>query len=284
MTRRALGRGLSALLAEVQPREEQFIEIDIDSIDPSEYQPRTNFNTEKLEELAQSIRENGIVQPLLVRRNGFRYQLISGERRWRASQMAGLKKVPAVVRDIPDEKVLELSLIENIQRENLNPIEEAQAFQKLIDVLGITQEEVAKRVGRDRTSITNYVRLLKLPKDIQELVEEERLSMGHARAILGLTTLDLQRQLAQEIISKGLSVRATEQAVQKLNNTLIRQTTNKKPKQQVTLDANVQAAVERLRRKLNTQVRVLPTKRGGKLEIEFYSDEDFERLYEILIQ
>lgn len=284
MTRRALGRGLSALLAEVQPREEQFIEIDIDSIDPSEYQPRTNFNTEKLEELAQSIRENGIVQPLLVRRNGFRYQLISGERRWRASQMAGLKKVPAVVRDIPDEKVLELSLIENIQRENLNPIEEAQAFQKLIDILGITQEEVAKRVGRDRTSITNYVRLLKLPKDIQELVEEERISMGHARAILGLTTLDLQRQLAQEIISKGLSVRATEQAVQKLNNTLTKQTTNKKPKHQVTFDANVQAAVEKLRRKLNTQVRVFPTKRGGKLEIEFYSDEDFDRLYKILIQ
>ncbi|MCS6804255.1 MAG: ParB/RepB/Spo0J family partition protein [Acidobacteriota bacterium] len=283
MTRRALGRGLSALLAEAQPREEQFIEVDIDSIDPSEYQPRTSFNTQKLEELAQSIRENGIVQPLLVRRNGFRYQLISGERRWRASQMAGLKRVPVVVRDIPDEKVLELSLIENIQRENLNPIEEAQAFQKLIDVLGITQEEVAKRVGRDRTSITNYVRLLKLPKDIQELVEQERLSMGHARAILGLMTLDLQRQLAHEVIAKGLSVRATEQAVQKLNNAT-KKVTNKKPKQQVTFDANVHAAVEKLRRKLNTQIRVFPTAKGGKLEIEFYSDEDFDRIYKILMQ
>jgi ParB family chromosome partitioning protein len=282
MTRRALGKGLSALLGEARPRDEQFVEIDIDLIDPSQYQPRTNFKADKLEELAQSIRENGIVQPVLVRRQGFRYQLISGERRWRAAQMAGLSKIPVVVHDVPDEKVLELSLIENIQRENLNPIEEAQAFQRLIDEMGLTQEEVAHRVGRDRTSVTNYLRLLKLPKDIQRLVEEEQISMGHARAILGLNSAELQRQLAREVVTKGLSVRATEQAVQRASAPAKK--TDESPRQRVTFDANIRTAVERLRRKLNTQVRLTTTSRGGKLEIEFYSDADFDRIYQIIMQ
>lgn len=283
MTRRALGKGLSALLGETRTREGQLVEIDIDLIDPNQYQPRTRFNPEKLAELAQSIRQNGIVQPLLVRRNGFRYQLISGERRWRAAQMAGLTKIPAVVHDIPDDKVLELSLIENIQREDLNPIEEAFAFQRLIDELGLTQEEVARRVGRDRTSVTNYLRLLKLPEDIQKLVEEEKLSMGHARAILGLNSVKLQRQLARQVVKKGLSVRETERAVQKLNRT----TTEKRPQTSphpITFDANLKAAVDKLNKKLNTRVRVVPIPRGAKLEIEFYSDADFNRIYELIMQ
>jgi len=283
MTRRALGRGLSALLGETPSREEQYTEVDIDLIEPNEYQPRTNFKADKLEELAQSIRENGIVQPVLVRRQGFKYQLISGERRWRAAQMAGLSRIPVLVHDVPDEKVLELSLIENIQREDLNPIEEAQAFQRLIDGLGLTQEEVARRVGRDRTSVTNYVRLLKLPKDIQKLVEEERLSMGHARALLGLSSDESQRQLAREVVTKGLSVRATEQAVHRVNRSPAKKTGGS-PRQRVTFDANVRAAVEKLRRRLNTQVRVTATSSGGKLEIEFYSDTDFDRIYQIIMQ
>ncbi|RMG56226.1 MAG: ParB/RepB/Spo0J family partition protein [Acidobacteria bacterium] len=283
MTRRALGKGLSALLGETRTREGQLMEIDIDLIDPNQYQPRTRFDSEKLAELAQSIRQNGIVQPLLVRRNGFRYQLISGERRWRAAQMAGLTKIPAVVHDIPDDKVLELSLIENIQREDLNPIEEAFAFQRLIDELGLTQEEVARRVGRDRTSVTNYLRLLKLPEDIQRLVEEEKLSMGHARALLGLNSVKLQRQLARQVVKKGLSVRETERAVQKLNRTTTekRSPTSTHP---ITFDANLKAAVDKLSGKLNTRVRVVPTSRGAKLEIEFYSDADFNRIYELIMQ
>lgn len=283
MTRRALGRGLSALLGETRSPEGQFLEIDIDLIDPNEYQPRTNFKLDKLEELAQSIRENGIVQPVLVRRQGFRYQLISGERRWRAAQIAGLSKIPVVVHEVPDEKVLELSLIENIQREDLNPIEEAHAFQRLIDGLGLTQEEVARRVGRDRTSVTNYVRLLKLPKDIQTLVEDEKLSMGHARAILGLNSEESQRQLAREVVTKGLSVRATEQAVQRVNSVPAKKTDGSS-RLRVTFDANLRAAVEKLRRRLNTQVRVAATSNGGKLEIEFYSDADFDRIYQIIMQ
>jgi len=283
MTRRALGRGLSALLGETRSPEGQFLEIDIDLIDPNEYQPRTNFKLDKLEELAQSIRENGIVQPVLVRRQGFRYQLISGERRWRAAQIAGLSKIPVVVHEIPDEKVLELSLIENIQREDLNPIEEAHAFQRLIDGLGLTQEEVARRVGRDRTSVTNYVRLLKLPKDIRTLVEDEKLSMGHARAILGLNSEESQRQLAREVVAKGLSVRATERAVQRVNSVPAKKTDGSS-RLRVTFDANLRAAVEKLRRRLNTQVRVAATSNGGKLEIEFYSDTDFDRIYQIIMQ
>jgi ParB family chromosome partitioning protein len=188
-----------------------------------------------------------------------------------------------VVHDVPDEKVLELSLIENIQREDLNPIEEAHAFQRLIDGLGLTQEEVARRVGRDRTSVTNYVRLLKLPKDIQELVEEEKLSMGHARAILGLNSEELQRQLAREVVTKGLSVRATERSVQRVNSAPVKKADGSF-RQRVTFDANLRAAVEKLRRRLNTQVRVTATSNGGKLEIEFYSDADFDRIYQIIMQ
>src|SRR5918997_1439235 len=218
MTRRALGRGLSALLPDTQVMaNEGLSEIDINFIEPNSLQPRTNFNEEQLENLAQSIRANGIIQPLLVRRlNGGRYQLIAGERRWRAAQKAGLERVPAIIRDIPDDKILELALIENIQRQELNPIEEAQAYKRLIETLGLTQEMVAQRVGRDRTFITNYIRLLRLPEEIQGLVEQEKISMGHARALLGVDDADIQKKVAQNVINQGLSVRDTERAVRKI--------------------------------------------------------------------
>src|SRR5262245_43878928 len=189
MTRRALGRGLSALLSDSTPaqyeqpgqRGEDIHEVDIDLIDPNPDQPRSRFNEEKLEELAQSIRANGLVQPLLLRpgANG-RYQIVAGERRWRAAERAGLRSVNAVVRSIPDSKLLELALIENIQREELNPIEEASAYQRLIHNLGLTQDEVAQQVGKDRSSIANYLRLLKLPEDVQRMLEDDVISMGHA--------------------------------------------------------------------------------------------------------
>src|SRR5919199_2389520 len=214
MTRRVLGRGLSALLSDTPATaNEELLEVDIDLIEPSPMQPRTHFDENRLEELAQSIRSNGIVQPLLLRRHGARYQLVAGERRWRAAQRAGLQRVPAVVRDIPDNKLLELALIENIQRQELNPIEEAHAYKRLIETFGLTQEMVAQRVGRDRTFITNYLRLLRLPEDIQQLVEIEKLSTGHARALLGIDDPEIQRKLAKNVIDKGLSVRKTEYVV-----------------------------------------------------------------------
>ncbi len=285
MTRKALGRGLGALLSEPPKNNssEDFIEIDLDLIEPNVMQPRRRFDDQKLEELAQSIRSNGVVQPLLVRRVGNRYQLIAGERRWRASQLAGIQKVPAVVKDIPDDKLLELALIENIQRQELNPIEEAQAYKRLMDSLGLTQEGVALRVGRDRSFITNHLRLLRLPEDIQQYVEDEKISSGHARALLGVDDADIQRRVAKSVIEHGLSVRETERAMRRViagNSTSVAIAPAVKQ-----TDPNVRAAETRLRRRLGTQVRVVPNMKGngGKLEIEYYSETDLDRVYQLLM-
>jgi ParB family chromosome partitioning protein len=261
---------------------EDFLEIDIDLIEPNAAQPRTHFDEGRLEELAQSIRSNGIVQPILVRRRGGRYQLIAGERRWRAAQRAGLQRVPAVVREIPDDKLLELALIENIQRQELNAIEEAHAYKRLIETLGLTQEVVAQRVGRDRSFITNYLRLLRLPDDIQHLVEEEKLTTGHARALLGVDDQDIQRKVARTVIEQSLSVRETERAIKRIiagaSPTLATLPTHTRD------DANVRAAETKLRRRFGTQVRVIPSQAGtgGKIEIEYYNDGDLDRLYQLL--
>src|SRR5919112_4929155 len=284
MTRRVLGRGLSALLSDRPAMSEEMVEIDIDLIEANSFQPRTNFNEEKLEELAQSIRANGVIQPLLVRRvEDGRYQLVAGERRWRAAQRAGLLKVPCVVKEIPDDKVLELALIENIQRQELNAIEEAHAYKRLIETLGLTQEMVAQRVGRDRTFITNYLRLLRLPEDIQRLVEEEKISMGHARALLGVDDPDIQRRVARNVIEQSLSVRETERAIKRIIAGASPATaTLPVPKRN---DANIRAAETKLRRRLGTQVRVMPsqTGAGGKIEIEYYNEGDLDRLYQLLV-
>src|SRR5256886_4250122 len=284
MTRRALGRGLSALLSD-RPAiaNEEMIEVDIDLIEPNSFQPRTNFNEERLEELAQSIRSNGIIQPLLVRRiDNEKYQVVAGERRWRAAQRAGLQKVPCIVREIPEDKMLELALIENIQRQELNAIEEAHAYKRLIETLGLTQETVAQRVGRDRSFITNYLRLLRLPDDIQRLVEEEKLTTGHARALLGVDDQDVQRKVAHNIIEQALSVRETERAIKRIiagANPV--QVTLLIPKRD---NANVKAAETKLRRRFGTQVKIIPsqTGTGGKIEIEYYNDNDLDRLYQLL--
>ena len=259
-------------------------EVDIDLIDPNTFQPRTNFDEGRLEELAQSIRSNGIIQPLLVRRmDGGRYQLVAGERRWRAAQRAGLMRVPAVIRQIPEDKMLELALIENIQRQELNAIEEAHAYKRLIETLGLTQEMVAQRVGRDRSFITNYLRLLRLPEDVQNLVEQERISMGHARALLGVDDADMQRRLARNVMEQGLSVRETERAIKRIisgaNPATATQPSTKRD------DPNVRNAEAKMRRRLGTQVRILSsqTGTGGKIEIEYYSDNDLDRLYQIIM-
>lgn len=281
MTKRALGRGLSALLADSLAQGDELLEVDIDLIEPNPDQPRYHFNEAKLEELAQSIKVNGLVQPILLRRVASgRYQIVAGERRWRAAQKAGLHKVNAVIRSIPDAKLLELALIENIQRAELNPIEEALAYQRLIQTLGLTQDEVAQRVGKDRSSIANYLRLLKLPAEIQKMLEEELLSMGHARALLGLESEEDQLKLAQEIIAGKLSVRDTEQAVKRASSgASIRESSTPKNN-----DANIRAAELKLKRFLGTPVKINQSQNGGKIEIEFGSMSELDRIYSIIMR
>ena len=285
MNRKALGRGLSALLGEEQLKEtgEDFLEIDLDLIQPNSEQPRTRFTEENLEELAQSIRANGLVQPIVVRKREAGYELIAGERRWRASQKAGLQKIPAIVKDVNNDKLLELALIENIQRQELNPIEEARAYKKLIETVGLTQELVAERVGKNRTFITNYLRLLRLPDDLQNLVMEEKISAGHARALLMLDNSESQRNLARNIIELGLSVRDTEKAVKRVargGGEVV-----EKKRVMAKIDANLKAAEMKLRRRFATQVKILPDGRGtgGKIELEYYSEADLDRVYKLML-
>jgi ParB family chromosome partitioning protein len=283
MTRKVLGRGLSALLSETTANNsEELKEVEIDLIEPNNLQPRTKFPEQQLEELAQSIKENGIVQPILIRRiNGSRYQIVAGERRWRAAQRAGLQRIPAVIRDVADDKMLELALIENIQRQELTAIEEAQAYKRLIDTLGLTQEVVAQRVGRDRTFVTNYLRLLRLPEDIQGLVEENRISMGHARALLGLDDPEKQRDLARTVVEKSLSVRETERTIKKIINN--EKAGPNEGQRANVVDANIRLAEAKLRRRFGTQVRILPDQQGngGKIEFHYYNDLDLERIYQL---
>jgi ParB family transcriptional regulator, chromosome partitioning protein len=284
MTRKALGRGLGALLSAegAAPATEEANEFPIDLIDASALQPRVHFDEAKLEELAQSIRANGIVQPLLIRPKGDRFELVAGERRWRAAKRAGLTRIPAVLRDVSDDKILELALIENIQREDLNPIEEALAYRKLIETLGLTQETVAERVGRDRSYVTNYLRLLRLPEDIQQLVQVGRLSTGHARTLIPLDDADVQRRLARRIIEQDLSVRATERLVR----SRLEVGSSKKARAVVEpADANVRAAETRLRRQFGTQVRIVRSQGSGagRIELEFYNASDLDRLYTLLV-
>ncbi|MBK8315323.1 MAG: ParB/RepB/Spo0J family partition protein [Acidobacteria bacterium] len=281
MTRKALGRGLSALLSDTLAQGDELLDIDIDLIDPNPDQPRSRFDETRLEELAQSIRTNGLVQPILLRRiQGARYQIVAGERRWRAAQRAGLHKVSAIVREIPDARLLELALIENIQRQELNPIEEALAFQKLIRDLGLTQDEVAKRVGKDRSSVANYLRLLKLPAQIQRMIEDGSISMGHARALLAIDSEELQLKLANEIVAGKLSVRDIEHRVKKLaEEPKIRESSTA-----VENDANIRAAELKLKRHFGTQVKIHLGQSKGKIEIDFSSMSELDRIYSIIMR
>lgn len=287
MARQTLGRGLSALLGDEKPRgplSDTPNEIDIDLIEPNPQQPRTRFTDDNLDELARSIRSNGIVQPIVVRRSGDRYQIIAGERRWRAAQRVGLHRVPAVVRDVADDKLLELALIENIQRQELNPIEEAQAYRNLIDSIGLTQEMIAERVGKERSVITTSLRLLKLPIDIQNSIAEGVLSAGHGRALLMSDDSRLQHELARAAIDSGWSVRETEKAVKRARRKGDLKGHELSPKRE--LDANVKAAQTRLMRALNTNVKIHPGKKGsgGRIEIEYYSVDDLDRIYQLLLK
>lgn len=283
MPRQSLGRGLSALLGEDKNTAPPVdAEIDINLIDPNPQQPRTRFAESNLDELAQSIRANGVVQPIVVRPKGSRYEIVAGERRWRASQKAELRRIPAVVKEVSDDKLLELALVENIQRQELNPIEEAKAYRKLIDNIGLTQESVADRVGKSRTIVTTAMRLLKLPDEIQKDLEEGRLSAGHGRALLMTDDPKLQRSIAKAVIDRGLSVRETEQAIKNPGVA-----TSKPIKTTITrmVDPNVKVAETKLMRTLSTNVKILPAKKGkgGKIEIEYYGVDDLNRIYDVIL-
>jgi ParB family chromosome partitioning protein len=281
--RPALGKGLSALIPEApEPARQGAIEVDIDLIAPNEKQPRVHIDDEKLEELARSIKEHGVIQPILVQRIGDVYRIIAGERRWRAAQRAGLLKVPVVVRDVPrdsDRELLQLALIENIQRENLNPVDEAAAYQRLADEFGLTHDQIAAAVGKDRSSVANYVRLLKLADEVLADLVSGALAMGHARALLALADPALQRQASREVISKALSVRETEALVKKLASPSMPRTTKPGPARS---DVHTRAAEDRLRFALGTKVRIVRRAQGGTIEVSFSSEAELNRLYEQL--
>jgi ParB family transcriptional regulator, chromosome partitioning protein len=283
--RKALGRGLNSLLppipAAAGQSEKHYIELPVDQILKNKYQPRHYFNPEGLNELAQSIKSNGVVQPIIVRKAGNLYQLIAGERRWRAAQIAGLKTVPAVVRDVSEYKTLELALIENIQREDLNPIEEATAYATLIDDFQLTQEEVAQRVGKDRSSVANYIRLLKLPEEIKERIRKMELTMGHARALSSLEKAKDQIELGTRIVAEQLNVRQIEEVIRRWKKE------GKKPAPagpEKKQDPNVRAAEQALQERLGTRVNIHQQDSGkGKIEIEFHDAEDLIRIYELMM-
>jgi ParB family transcriptional regulator, chromosome partitioning protein len=289
-SRKALGRGLSSLLPTTRPAPTPPpaaptqtvsgpLRISIGDIDPNPLQPRTVFQADRLQELSLSIREHGIIQPLIVRSAGSRYQLVAGERRWRAAKLAGLERVPVIVQDYADDRLMEVTLIENIQREDLNPIEVSQAFDRLAREHQLSHEQIAQRTGKDRTTVTNMLRLLRLPGDIQVLLAEHRLSMGHARALLALPTPELQLQLAERTASEGLSVRQVERLVQKST-----ETREPKPAKDVEPDPNVKAAILELERVLGTRVHVVEkSAQRVRIEIEYYSQDDLNRIYETIV-
>jgi ParB family chromosome partitioning protein len=279
--RPALGKGLSALIPDTpEPRMAPF-EIDVDRLTPNRFQPRGHVEDSRLDELARSIQSNGVIQPIIVRKTGDAFQIIAGERRWRAAMQAGLRRVPVVVRDVAsgeDRSLLEMALIENIQREDLNPIDEAHAYRRLSEEFRLTQEDIATRVGKDRASVANYVRLLKLPDEVRAEVAAGTLTMGHARALLSLGDEADQRRTARDIISRSLSVRETESLVKKI----VEGTRQAEAVEAPRIDVHTRAAEDKLRLKLGTRVRIVRRGGRGRIEIDFGSEDELIRIFEQL--
>jgi ParB family chromosome partitioning protein len=282
--RPALGKGLSALIPDAPAPRATQLEVDVDRISPNTLQPRGVMDDDRLNELAQSIRANGIIQPIVVRRAGDRFEIIAGERRWRAARKAGLVRVPVVVRDVAagqEQSVLEMALIENIQRENLNPIDEALAYRRLSDEFRLTQDDIATAVGKDRATVANFLRLLKLPDEIRQEVATGKLSMGHARALLGLPGEAEQRRVAKDVIGRSLSVRETESLVKKAAGQAKAAVEPGKPS---PADVHTRAAEERLRHLLGTRVRIVRQGARGRIEIDFGSEQELIRIFEQLTE
>ena len=281
--RPALGKGLSALIPDApEPVRPGVLEVDVDRLVPNEQQPRLQMDETKLDELAASIKANGVIQPILVRRSGDRYHIIAGERRWRAAQRAGLHSVPVVVRDVSagDKQILELALIENLQREGLNPIDEALAYQRLATEFSLTQDQIAAAVGKDRSSVANFMRLLKLPEEVRGDLASGALSMGQARALLALTDAAAQRQAAREVIARGLSVRETEGFVKRLS---AQPAPSKRQAKEAANDVHTRAAEDRMRFALGTKVHITRRGSAGRIEIEFGSEQELNRLFEFIV-
>ncbi len=276
---KGLGKGLDSLFSNVKLEEEETVqEVNIKELRPNPYQPRKIFSDEAIEELKQSILEHGILQPLIVRKSIKGYEIVVGERRYRAAKMAGLDIVPVVVRDLNDQQMMELAVLENLQREDLTPIEEGAAYQMLMDQLHITQEQLAKRLGKSRPHIANHVRLLSLPKEIQQLIIDGKLSMGHGRALLGLKKKDKIKPVVEKVIKEQLNVRQLEQLVNNLNKNVPRETKNQKEKKDIFL-------IEQetyLRERFGTTVNIKQSKNKGKIEIQFFSKDDLNRILELL--
>lgn len=275
---KGLGKGLDSLFSNVKLEEETVQEVNIKELRPNPYQPRKIFSDEAIEELKQSILEHGILQPLIVRKSIKGYEIVVGERRYRAAKMAGLDNVPVVVRDLNDQQMMELAVLENLQREDLTPIEEGAAYQMLMDQLHITQEQLAKRLGKSRPHIANHVRLLSLPKEIQQLIIDGKLSMGHGRALLGLKKKDKIKPVVDKVIKEHLNVRQLEQLVNNLNKNVPRETKSQKEKKDIFL-------IEQetyLRERFGTTVNIKQSKNKGKIEIQFFSKDDLNRILEIL--
>lgn len=272
--KKVLGRGIGALLP-VEEEDKKLIICGIEEIVPNRYQPRKVFDSEKLKELAASVKENGVIQPILARRTDSGYELIAGERRWRAAQMAGLRDVPVILREVRDTEMLELALIENIQRAELNPIEEAEGYQKLISEFDYTQEELSIRVGKERSTIANYLRLLRLPEQIKEDISKGVVSTGHAKAILGLEAPQRQIEAHAIVVKKGLSVRETESLVKRIAK-------GQPVKKAQKASADIDRLQEGLMRSLGTKVRIAGSGRKGKIVIEYYSSDELDRLVSIL--
>jgi len=269
-----LGKGMGALLPVVEKEQTSYFICPIEEIKPNRAQPRKTFTSEKLEELAASIREKGVIQPLVVLKRAGHYEIIAGERRWRAAQKAGLHEVPVVIQDVSENTALEMALIENIQREDLNAIEEAQAYRSLMEKIFLSQEELAKRVGKDRSTVANSLRLLKLPDDVQRDIVTERLSMGHARALLALEQPELLRRAREEIIKKHLSVRGAEALVKRLKNP--------PPKKSKGQQLELVELVEQLKKRFQTKVEIKSGGRCGKIEISYSGREELSRVVELL--
>ncbi|MCK9430740.1 MAG: ParB/RepB/Spo0J family partition protein [Candidatus Omnitrophica bacterium] len=281
MERRALGKGLGALIPEQVVEggvhREEIVYVQTGQIKPNPFQPREDFDQASIEELAQSIKEKGVIQPLLVRRRGDNYELIAGERRFRATNILGLKEIPVIVREVSDQDSLELALIENIQREGLNPIEEAHAYQHLMDKFKVTQEKISEVLGKARVTITNTLRLLKLPHEIQEEMKKGRISFAHGRALLEIEDANHQRKLVQDIISKGLSVRELESLIKSSRPKLIKRKIGQGQREPL-----VAILEEQLQHALATKVRISKRKKRGHINIEFYSQEDLERIVNVI--
>lgn len=280
MSKRGLGRGLEALIPVLDKHEENVQEIDIKKIVANDKQPRKDFDESKLDELAASMKQHGVLQPVILRKKGSVYELVAGERRWRAAAKAGIERIPAIVKELSDAEVMEIALIENLQREDLNPMEEAMAYKSLMNDFGLTQEELSKRVGKSRSQIANTVRLLNLDKEIQDLVTEDKLTAGHARALLSIQDKSMRIKLAKRICEEDLSVRQTEQIVKKISKEKSK-IANEKPKE---INPVIIDITEKLQRALGTRVKIKGNEKRGKIEIEFYSGDELERILEAIVK